>query len=105
MTAAADPRAPDLGLWIDGQQRPSAAGARIPIRNPATGEVLAHVARAGPEDVEAAVAAARRAWERGDWRRATSAERARVLLRLAERIRAEAERKPISIDALAAILD
>lgn len=52
--------------------------------------MLASVAQAGPEDVEAAVAAARRAWERGDWRRASAAERARVLLRLAKRIRAEA---------------
>jgi betaine-aldehyde dehydrogenase len=77
-------------LWIEGRRAPTASGTESPVRNPATGEVLASVAQAGPEDVDAAVAAARRAWERGDWRRASAAERARVLLRLAERIRAEA---------------
>ena len=77
-------------LWIDGQRVPAASGREAPVRNPATGEDLASIAQAGPADVDAAVAAARRAWERGDWRRATAAERARVLLRLAERIRSEA---------------
>ncbi len=77
-------------LWIDGRRVPAASGTEAPIRNPATGEVLASVAQAGPEDVDAAVAAARRAWERGDWRRASTSERARVLLKLSERIRAEA---------------
>jgi betaine-aldehyde dehydrogenase len=60
------------------------------VFEPATGGVLARVAQAGPDDVDAAVAAARRAWDEGTWRRATPAERAKVLLRLAERIRAEA---------------
>jgi betaine-aldehyde dehydrogenase len=62
-----------------------------PVLNPATGEVLAQVAEGGIEDVGAAVAAARRSFEQGDWRRTPAMERARVLLRLAERIRAEAE--------------
>ncbi|MFL6293008.1 MAG: aldehyde dehydrogenase family protein [Thermoanaerobaculia bacterium] len=61
-----------------------------PVLNPATGEVLARVAAGGPEDVGAAVAVARRSFEQGEWRRAPAMERARVLLRLAERIRAEA---------------
>jgi len=64
--------------------------AEEPIREPATGEVLARVAKAGPDAADRAVAAARRSWEQGDWRRATPAERAKVLLRLAERIRAAA---------------
>src|SRR4051794_36676046 len=81
----------DENLWIDGERVPARSGERAPALNPATGEVLAQVAQGGPEDVDAAVAAARRSWERGDWRRATVAERARVLLRLAGRIREEAE--------------
>jgi acyl-CoA reductase-like NAD-dependent aldehyde dehydrogenase len=68
------------GLWIDGRRVPAASGQKTDVHNPATGEVLASVAQAGPEDVNAAVAAARRAWERGDWRRASTSERARVLL-------------------------
>jgi betaine-aldehyde dehydrogenase len=83
-------KAPREGLWIDGRRAPARSGTETPVHNPATGATIAAVAQAGPEDVNAAVAAARRAWEKGDWRRATAAERARVLLKLAERIRAEA---------------
>jgi betaine-aldehyde dehydrogenase len=60
------------------------------IREPATGEILARVAKAGPEDAGRAVAAAKRSWEQGDWRRATPSQRAKVLLDLAARIRAAA---------------
>lgn len=87
----ADHGAPEVDLLIDGRRVPSASGARAPIRNPATGEVLAYVAQAGVEDAQAAVDAARRSYEGGAWRRATPAERARVLLRLAELIRAHAD--------------
>lgn len=82
-----DHQAFEAGLWIDGQPVSCRSGEHSAVVNPATGEVLARVAQAGSEDVDAAVAAANRAWQRGDWRRATVAERARVLLRLAERIR------------------
>src|SRR5919106_6329375 len=61
-----------------------------PILEPATGTTLAEVPQAGPADVNAAVAAAKRSWDQGDWRRATPSERAKVLLRLAEKIRAAA---------------
>ncbi|HEX9942692.1 MAG TPA: aldehyde dehydrogenase family protein [Thermoanaerobaculia bacterium] len=81
----------EQGLWIDGKSVPARSGRSAPVLNPATGEVLAQVAQGGPEDVGAAVAAARRSFEQGEWRRATAAERARVLLRLAEGIRAAAE--------------
>src|SRR5215212_11047032 len=67
------------------------AGRSTPILNPATGEVLARVAEGGAEEIGAAVAAARRSFEQGEWRRTPAMERARVLLRLAERIREEAE--------------
>jgi acyl-CoA reductase-like NAD-dependent aldehyde dehydrogenase len=78
-------------LWIDGERVPARAGRCSEVLAPATGEVLARVAAASPEDIDAAVGAARRSYEAGDWRRASAAERARVLLLLAERIRAEAE--------------
>ncbi len=83
--------APLANLWIDGEQVSARSEESTAVLNPATGEVLAQVAQAGPEDIDAAVAAARRSFERGDWRRAAPAERARVLLRLAERIRAAAD--------------
>jgi betaine-aldehyde dehydrogenase len=89
-SAMAERDLPDEGLWIDGERVPARSGRSAPVIEPATGAPLADVAQAGPEDVDAAVAAARRAWESGEWRRATPMERAKVLLRLAERIRAAA---------------
>jgi betaine-aldehyde dehydrogenase len=77
-------------LWIGGEGVPARSGHYDTILEPATGEILAKVAHAGPEDVNAAVAAARRSWDDGEWRRATPAERARVLLDLAGKIRAAA---------------
>src|SRR4051794_722767 len=53
----ADRDAPDAGLLIDGTCVPAASGACTPVRNPATGAVLAHVAQAGIEDVHAAIEA------------------------------------------------
>jgi len=86
-----DRDAPNAGLLIDGARVPSASGATVPVRNPATGAVLAYVAQAGVEDAHSAVEAAQRSYAAGSWRRATVAERARVLLRLADLIRANAE--------------
>ena len=78
---------PQENLWIDGERVPARSGRYEPVFNPATGEEIARVAEGGPEDIDAAVAAARRSFEQGEWRRATSSERARVLLRLAGKIR------------------
>ena len=57
---------------------------------PATGEPLTEIAQASPDDVDRA---ARRAEEvfRGEWGRINSRDRGRLLLRVAERIRANAE--------------
>jgi betaine-aldehyde dehydrogenase len=78
-------------LWIAGKRVPARSGRHAAVVNPATGEVFARVAEAGADDVDAAVAAALQSFERGSWRRATAAERARVLLQLAERLRGAAE--------------
>jgi len=48
----------DYGLFINGEERPARSGAVIDVRNPATGQVIGHVAEAGREDVADAVAAA-----------------------------------------------
>jgi len=59
----ADRDAPDAGLLIDGARVPAASGATTPVRNPATGAVLAHVAQAGVADAHAAIEAAQRSYE------------------------------------------
>ena len=70
--------------FIDGQFRPPCSGRYLPDVDPATGQVIAEIADSGPEDVDAAVAAASRAFE--PWRRTPAEERSRLLIRVAELI-------------------
>jgi betaine-aldehyde dehydrogenase len=65
------------GLFIDGAERPAAAGTAHQVIAPATGEPWLEVALAGTEDVQRAVAAARRAFP--EWSRRPASERAAVL--------------------------
>ena len=55
--------------FIDGAFRDAASGATFATENPATGEVIAHVAAGDAADIDAAVASARRAFEDGRWSR------------------------------------
>ncbi len=59
--------------------------------DPSTGEVLADVARCGAAEIDRAVRAAREAYERS-WRQTSPAQRGRVLRRIAELVRRDAER-------------
>src|SRR3712207_3424616 len=70
------------GLFIDGAFVSPAGGGSFKSVNPATEEVLAEVAEAGPEDVDLAVRAARRASTR-TWSRMSGRERGKYLFRLA----------------------
>jgi aldehyde dehydrogenase (NAD+) len=72
----------DHGLLIGGRWVEPASGKRFKTINPATEEVLAEVAEAGEEDVDAAVKAARAAYTR-TWSRMSGAERAKYLYRMA----------------------
>jgi betaine-aldehyde dehydrogenase len=72
-------------LYIDGGWQAAAEGGQMAVENPATGEVLHHVAAAGATDVDRAVAAARRAFE-GSWGGTTGARRAEYLRAFALRI-------------------
>ena len=68
-------------IFIDGGERTPANGSYSIRENPATEEPLAQVAQGGPEDVDAAVRAAERAFPA--WSRLPAAERAKYLLRIA----------------------
>ena len=70
-------------LFIDGAWIAPVDGGQIAISSPNSERVVAHVAEAGPVDMDAAVAAARHAFDHGPWPRMTVAERAAVLRRLA----------------------
>ncbi|MGP3952619.1 aldehyde dehydrogenase family protein [Streptomyces sp. 7N604] len=71
-------------LFIDGRWTAAVAGQTREIRCPADGAFVAAVDEAGPKDAAAAVAAARDAFDRGPWPRTPAAERARLLLRVAD---------------------
>lgn len=74
-------------LWIDGGYVPAAFGKTFQSIDPATGQVLAEVARGDAADIDRAVASARAAFEDGRWSRRTPTQRKEVLLRLAALIR------------------
>ena len=69
--------------FIDGKPTASASGETLETCNPATGQVLATLARGRQADVDAAVVAARRAFE-GPWSRFSPAQRQQVLIRFAD---------------------
>jgi len=77
-------------LYVDGRFVDPASSRTLDVIDPATQEVIARVPDAGAEDVEAAVAAARRAFDEGPWREVTAQERGRILFRLAEAVRRRA---------------
>lgn len=60
------------------------------VINPANGEVIARVPESGQAEVDAAVAAAREAFDRGPWRTSTAQQRGRVLFKMAELVRKHA---------------
>ena len=72
----------ELKNFIDGELVAPAAGGVEDVINPASGEKIAEAPVSGPEDVDAAVAAARRAF--GSWSRSTPKERSERLLALAD---------------------
>src|SRR4051812_29748498 len=84
----------EIGLqrhYIDGEFRESVAGGTFTTLDPATHEPITEASDGRAADVDAAVAAARRAFDEGPWPRMKAAEHARVLRRIAELVRAHAE--------------
>ena len=75
----------DYGLFIDGRWMPPESGAFFETVNPANETVLARVAQAGQADVDRAVRAARKAYDKY-WRKLKSADRAKYIYRIARAI-------------------
>ena len=71
-------------LLINGKWVNAASGKTFPTYNPATGEVLAQIAEGDRADIDAAVKAARKAFDSGPWRQMTSSERGKLIWRLAD---------------------
>ena len=79
-----------LGHFINNALQESAA-PRVDVFDPATGKVLAQVPDGTPDEVDAAVAAARAAFEHGPWRTMHPSERERLIARLSEVIEEHSE--------------
>ncbi|WP_059104408.1 aldehyde dehydrogenase family protein [Shouchella shacheensis] len=75
------------GLFINGETVESESGRTMRTVNPATGEVLAEVAKASTADADRAVAAARDAFENGKWKKYPVGRRAKVLHKIADIMR------------------
>ncbi|MER6024763.1 aldehyde dehydrogenase family protein [Streptomyces sp. NPDC001851] len=73
--------APSYGLFIDGEFTDAADGKVFKTVSPSTEEVLSEVAQAGEADVDRAVKAARKAFEK--WSALPGSERAKYLFRIA----------------------
>jgi acyl-CoA reductase-like NAD-dependent aldehyde dehydrogenase len=71
-------------LFIDGEYIPAASGKTFPVLNPANNTILIELAEAGVEDVNRAVAAARKAFDDGPWPKMKTVDRARMIRRFAE---------------------
>ncbi len=78
-------------LLVDGRWMPSATEEEFDVVDPATGSVVARVAKGGAEDIDRAVAAARRAFDSGPWSHMTGLDRARLMWRLADALEARIE--------------
>jgi acyl-CoA reductase-like NAD-dependent aldehyde dehydrogenase len=74
------------GQWVDAEQ-----GKTFDTVNPATGEVLSKIQEGKKADVDKAVKAARKAFETGKWRTMSTAQRGRLLYKLADEIEKRTE--------------
>src|ERR1700721_4811375 len=90
--------APTYGHYIGGKFVPSSGGETFATTNPATGEVLSRVAVGTPEDVDRAVAAARKAYEKY-WKPLSPARRAAYVYRIARAI-SERSRELAGLESL-----
>ena len=74
------------GRWVS-----SASGKTFETTDPSTGKVICHVAEGDKTDIDLAVAAARRAFDSGPWRRMSASERGRIMYKLADLIESHKE--------------
>lgn len=81
--------------FINGGFVPARLGKTLATRNPATGEVIGNIAACDASDVNAAVSAARAAFEAGSWSKRSPGERKAVLLKLAALM--EQELEPLAV--------
>ena len=78
-------------MLIDGRWVSSTSGKTFETTDPSTGKVICHIAEGDKADIDLAVAAARRAFDSGPWRRMSASERGRIMYKLADLIESHKE--------------
>src|SRR5215813_9334102 len=71
-------------ILIDGKWVDATSGKTFAVEDPATEETIAHVPAGDKDDIDLAVAAARRAFETGPWSRISPGERSRLVWKLGD---------------------
>jgi betaine-aldehyde dehydrogenase len=79
-----------LRNFVDGTHAEASTDATTDVVNPSTGQVVAHAPVSTAEDVDAAYAAASRAFA-GEWGATTPSERQQALLKIADALESRAE--------------
>jgi succinate-semialdehyde dehydrogenase/glutarate-semialdehyde dehydrogenase len=79
----------DTLLFIDGTWCGGSGGAPLPVLYPATGETIGSVARAGPADLDRALAAAEKGFK--SWRKISAYDRGRILRKAGDLLRSRAD--------------
>jgi aldehyde dehydrogenase (NAD+) len=80
------PEVPAYLQYIDGEWVGAADGATYPIINPSTEEVMATAPAGGREDARRAIAAARRAFEAGEWRHKSQLQRSQIMFEIVKHL-------------------
>ncbi|MEU6579077.1 aldehyde dehydrogenase family protein [Streptomyces sp. NPDC046805] len=78
-------------MLVGGEQTEALSGRWLEVTDPGKGEVFARVPRGGAEDIDAAVAVARRTFDEGGWTGLPAAERARLVWRLGDLVEEHAD--------------
>ena len=86
----ADYSYPDTQLFLNGEWKPAAAGETIAVTDPATGEVIGQVAKAGIVDLDTALAATQAGF--ATWSATSAYDRARIMRKAADILRERKDR-------------
>ena len=88
---AKQPQIRQTECFIGGQWLPAQSGKTFPTINPATEEPIADIAEGDAADVDAAVKAARKAFESSEWSRMDARDRGQLMHRLCDLMEAECD--------------
>lgn len=78
-------------MLIDGEWVESSSAETIPVEDPATGQIIAHIPAANRADVDRAVQAARSSFNKRSWRGLPADQRAAILWKLSDLIQAHSK--------------